>query len=330
MRRREERRVRDDRTAQGRPAGTRSVPGAALWAILAAVGVMGATVQPSSAYEVVAVSEGGAVSGRITLGGPVPTPKGYNLVVYPDPEYCGRISNGEGWRLLYDFVVDRRGGLKDAVVMLEGITAGKAYDVSVPHVEARDCKFLPFMTVVRDGHAVEVVNMDPVMHDIQAYETSAVLGARVLFNQPLPMNVHHKRGDLHATHEHQPGKSLLGPIYLSKGRRVFLMQCGFHPYMESWALAIDSPYYAITDAAGGFTITDVPPGTYRLVVWHPQAGPAVERWVTIEPNGRAEVSLALRAPGGRRSGLQVMDNPRFGPGVLGRAIDIVPLVELQQ
>jgi hypothetical protein len=311
-------------------AGPHAPWGRAARMIVAAFGLamgLGGTV---AAYDVIAVEHGGTVSGRISLEGPVPKPKGYNLVVYPDPEYCGRISNGGGWRLLYDFVVGRQGGLKDAVVMLEGIASGKAFDVSVPHVEARDCKFLPFMTVVRDGHAVEVVNMDPVMHDIQAYETSAILGARVLFNQPLPMNVHHKRGDLHATHEHQPGKSLLGPIYLSKGRRVFLMQCGFHPYMESWALAIASPYYAITDGAGGFTITDVPPGTYRLVVWHPQAGPEVERWVTVEPDGRIEVTLALRAPGGRRSGLQVMDNPRFGPGALGRPLNIVPLVELQQ
>ncbi|WP_447973408.1 carboxypeptidase-like regulatory domain-containing protein [Nitrospira sp. Kam-Ns4a] len=284
----------------------------------------------AAAYDVVEVKAGGTVTGRISLEGSVPKPKGYNLVIYPDPQYCGRISNGKGWRLLYDFVVDKTGGLQDAVVMLEGIRAGKAFDVSVPHVEARDCKFLPFMTVVRDGHAIEVVNMDPVMHDIQAYETSSSLGARVLFNQPLPMNGHHRRGDLHATHNHEPGKSLLGPIYLSKGRRVFLMQCGFHPYMESWALAMDNPYYAITDGAGRFTISNVPPGTYRLIAWHPQAGPPATRAVTVEPDGHVEVSLALRAPTGRRTSLQVVENPRFGPGVLGKPIEIVPLVELQQ
>ena len=152
----------------------------------------------------------------------------------------------------------------------------------------------------------------------------------MLFNSPLPMNFHHKRGDLHAAHDHQPGKSMLGPIYLSKGRRVFLMQCGFHPYMESWALAIDTPYYAITDGSGRFTISDVPPGTYRLVAWHPQAGPPVEQVVTVEPNGRVTASLSLRAPVGRRTAHEVMDNPRFGPGSLGRPIDIVPLVERQQ
>ena len=53
--------------------------------------------------------------------------------------------------------------------------------------------FRPFTTIVRDRHTVEVVNMDPVMHDIQAYETSH-LGPRVLFNVPLPMNPLHPKG----------------------------------------------------------------------------------------------------------------------------------------
>ena len=54
-----------------------------------------------------------------------------------------------------------QGGLKDAIVLLEGVEAGKPFEVSVPLIEARDCMFQPFMTIVRNGHAVEVVNMDP-------------------------------------------------------------------------------------------------------------------------------------------------------------------------
>lgn len=296
-----------------------------LWAGLA-IGGEGTGV----AYEVVDVRDGGLITGTVTLDGPVPSPKGYNLIIYPDPQYCGRISNGKGWRLLYDFIADETGGLKDAVVMLEGVSSGKAFEVSVPRVEARDCKFLPFMTVVRDGHLVEVVNMDPVMHDIQAYETSASLGTRVLFNSPLPMNFYHKRGNLHAAHNHKPGKSLLGPIRMTKGRRMFVMQCGFHPYMESWALSIDNPYFAITDKKGHFAITDVPAGTYRLIVWHPHTGSGVERFVMVKPNGRVQIQLSLSAPIGRRTSFEVMENPRFGPGALGHFVEIVPFLELQQ
>lgn len=287
-------------------------------------------LSPASAYEVMEVQHGGTIEGTVVLDGPVPEPKGFNLITFPDPAYCGRISNGRGWRLLRDFVVSPHGGLKDAIVLLEGVEAGKPFETSVPLIEARDCMFQPFMTIVRNGHAVEVVNMDPVMHDIQGYETSLDAGARVLFNTPLVMNHQHHRGDLHATHDHAPGKSLVGPIYLNKGRRTFYMQCGFHAYMESWAMAVNNPYYALTDAEGRFSIDNIPPGTYRLVVWHPQTGPGQTKTVTIQPDGKLVEPLSLRAPRGNRSAYKVMDNPRFGPESLGYSIEIDPLVEHQQ
>ena len=302
--------------------------------VVAAVfsGVLFCFVRPIQAYEVIDVQEGGTVTGIVTLDGAAPAPKAFNLITFPDPEYCGRISNGSGWRLLRDFTVDKDGvgGLKDVVVLLEGIETGKPFDLSVPRVEARDCKFAPFVTVVRDEHAVEVVNMDPVMHDVQAYETSPELGTRVLFNSPLPMNEHHKRGDLHATHRHLPGQSMLERIHLTKGRRVFVMQCGFHAYMESWAFVITNPYYDITSPSGAFAIDHVPPGTYRLIAWHPQSGPFQERTVTVKPKGLTLINLSLQAPVGRRTAYEVMKNPRFGSGALGRPLEIIPLIERQQ
>ena len=281
-------------------------------------------------YDVIAVAHGGTIEGTITLDGVVPEPKGFNLITFPDPMYCGRISNGRGWRLLHDFVVSRQGGLKDAIVFLEGIEAGKPFDLSVPLIEARDCMFQPFMTIVRNGHAVEVINMDPVMHDIQGYETSPEAGARVLFNTPLIMNHQHHRGDLHAMHNHAPGKSLIGPIYLNKGRRTFYMQCGFHAYMESWAMAVNNPYYAVTDREGKFVIDGIPPGTYQLVVWHPQTGPGTTKFVVVQPDGKLVEQLSLPAPKGSRTAYKVMDNPRFGLESLGYSIDIQPVVEIQQ
>ena len=298
-------------------------------AMLAASVCIGSLALPAYSYEVVEVHQGGTLDGKVTLAGTVPEPKGFNLITFPDPAYCGRISNGKGWRLLHDFNVSADGGLKNAIVTLEGIEAGKPFDLSVPLIEARDCMFQPWVTIVRNGHAVEVVNMDPVMHDIQGYETSPEAGARVLFNTPLILNHEHQRGNLHAIHNHAPGKSLVGPIYLNKGRRTFYMQCGFHAYMESWAMAVNSPYYAVTDDQGAFTIDNVPPGTYQMVVWHPQSGPGVTRTVTIAPDGTTTEEVALPAPKGNRTAYKVMDNPRFGLESLGHPVEIQPLVEHQ-
>lgn len=284
----------------------------------------------SSAYDVIDVQDGGTIEGRITLNGPLPEPKGFNLITFPDPVYCGRISNGTGWRLLKDFVVGPERGLRDTIVLLEGIEVGKPFEMSVPLIEARDCQFQPFVTIVRNGHAVEVMNMDPVMHDIQGYETSVEAGNRVLFNSPLKMNHSHRRGDLMATHEHDRGRSQVGPIYLNRGRRTFYMQCGFHAYMESWAMAVNNPYYAVTTESGAYKLDNIPPGTYQLVIWHPQSGPAIIKSVTVKPGATVVENASITAPTGNRSAHRVMDNPRFGNASLGYPLEIKPLLEHQQ
>ena len=264
------------------------------------------------------------------LSGEVPEQKAYNLVTFPDPEYCGRISNGNGWRLLRDFFVNDRKQLKNVVVLLEGVQAGKVFEFSVPRIEARDCQFTPFTTVVRSGHGVELVNMDPVMHDVQAYETSITTGTRVLFNFPLPFNERHQRGNLHAMHDHKPGESLVRQFQLSKKRRTFVMQCGFHAYMESWAIAVDNPYYVLTDESGSFSITDIPPGTYDLRAWHPSIKPLVTQQVTIRQGEALVVNFELPSPGRKKTVLTVRTPPRFTPAVLGREFTIDPILERQE
>lgn len=265
------------------------------------------------AYEETTVLEGGTLTGSVKLTGQVPKPKGYNLTTLPDPFYCGRISDGQGWRILQPFNVGASGEFREVVVYLEGIDRGKPFDEkSVPQIEARDCLFLPFTIVVRDHQTVTVVNMDPVMHDIQAYETSQ-LGARVLFNVPLPMNPQHPRNfkdrsEAALYHKHMAGAPMKELVTLSKDRRIFVMQCGFHAYMESWGVSVINPYFAKTDEQGRFTITDVPPGTYKLVVWHPYIRTVNEQIVTIATKRTTEAILVVPAPTGRLYANEVLEH----------------------
>ena len=36
--------------------------------------------------------------------------------------------------------------------------------------------------------------------------------------------------------------------------------------MKTWVLVSDHPYYAVTDKNGNFSIDNIPPGTYEVVV----------------------------------------------------------------
>lgn len=262
------------------------------------------------------------------MTGGKPTPKGYNLITFPDPVYCGRISTGTGWRILDEFSLASSQGLKDVVVVLTDVTKGKPFKFEPLTIEARDCRFLPFVTVVKDGSEVSVMNMDPVMHDIQAYETSQ-LGPRVLFNTPLPMNPHHKRLVSAESHEHLAGTPVTEVIRMTKGRRMFVMQCGFHAYMESWGFAVDNPYFALTAEDGTFSLTDVPPGEYTLMVWHPGVGTMLQKKVTVTGKGLSTVDFDFKAPQGRRSVHEIAQNPHYGPESLGKVVDIRPTLQRQ-
>jgi hypothetical protein len=160
--------------------------------------------QGAAAYDEIPVVEGGTLTGTVLLDGKVPMPKGYNLTTLPDAIYCGRISDGRGWRMLQPFNAGPKGEFRHVVVLLDDIEKGKPFEeYKPPRVEAIDCRFLPFVNVVRDLHDVVVVNMDPALHDIQAYETSN-LGPRVLFNIPLPISKRypHEAGLSAHVHKH--------------------------------------------------------------------------------------------------------------------------------
>ncbi len=281
------------------------------------------------AYEEIQVVDGGSISGKVTMTEGTPVPKGFNLITFPDPVYCGRISTGNGWRILQEFSVASDRGLKDTVVLLVDAAKGKPFRFEPPTIEAKDCRFLPFVSVVKDRSEVNVVNLDPVFHDIQAYETSH-LGPRVLFNTPLPMNPHHKRNVGADSHEHLAGQPMKEVIRMTKDRRIFVMQCGFHAYMESWGMAVDNPYFAITQADGTFSLREVPPGDYTVMAWHPGVGTTIEKNVTVPAKQMVNADFVFESPKGRRSAHEIQEDPHFGLGSLGKSIDIRPTLELQK
>jgi carboxypeptidase family protein len=223
---------------------------------------------PASAYDTIVVTQGAVLRGTVTFQGTAPEPKEFELRRYPDRMFCGAISDGDGRRFLKEVNVGEDGGLKDVVVVVEGVQSGKPFTFTNAQVEANVCQFLPFVTVVSDKRQLTVTNRDPISHDIQGYAYDQA-GVDIVLHRP----------SLKAT-------GTTDIVHLVKGRKVFTMQCGMHPYMQNWGYAIDNPYYAVTDQDGVFSIRDLPSGTYHVKAWHPSLG-IQERELTVEPNGTA-------------------------------------------
>ena len=72
--------------------------------------------------------------------------------------------------------------------------------------------------------------------------------------------------------------------------------CVQHPWTRGFIAVFESPYFALTDAAGGFRLDSVPPGTYHLRVWHERGASTIEREVTVSATGisRVDVKMGLR------------------------------------
>jgi hypothetical protein len=230
----------------------------------------------AEAYETAAVREGALVKGAVTFKGTSPEPKAFELRRYPDRVFCGALSDGDGQRLLKEVNVGAEGGLRDVVVAIEGVQNGKPFTFVEAQVEANVCQFLPFVTVVSDKRQVTVSNRDPVSHDIQGYAYDHA-GVDIILHRP----------SVKAT-------GTTDTVHLVKGRKVFTMQCGMHPYMQNWGYAVDNPYYAVTSLDGMFAIGDVPPGSYMIRAWHPRLG-LLEREVTVQANETVTLDLQFES-----------------------------------
>jgi len=108
--------------------------------------------------------------------------------------------------------------------------------------------FEPHVLVVEVGTAVQFPNKDPFFHNI----FSLFDGKR--FDLGL-----YEAGTTRSVRFDRPGISYLF--------------CNIHAEMSAVVVAVETPYYAISNSSGNILIHDVPDGRYQLHVWYERALP---------------------------------------------------------
>ena len=82
------------------------------------------------------------------------------------------------------------------------------------------------------------------------------------------------------------------------------MGCNIHDWMMAHVLVVKTPYFAVTDKNGRFSIPQLPAGDHEFRIWQERVGYVNEpdqaimgrKWtVTIEPGKTKEVTLKLEA-----------------------------------
>jgi hypothetical protein len=280
----------------------------------------------SFAYEVSMVFKGSHLSGTVRLVGPMPEPKRYNLVVSPDPYYCGRVSDGKGWRLSPTVQLRSNQGAPNVIVYLQDIDSGKPFDAQSQAIKAQDCRFIPFVSLVQKDKTMTFENWDPVPHKIEIYQASAK-GGKLLASQDLKRSPNSRKSDFLVTGNegtHRPGQPFSYTVG-EEDRMVF--RCGYHEYMEAWSLVLNHPYFSVTSDTGEYMINDIPAGTFRLVLWHPMG--KAERTVEIRDDQTLKMDLELRTIAPNTYQEETAKPNPLGIDLTGDR-HIVPTVELQE
>ena len=204
---------------------------------------------PGWAYQEIEVKNGGTIQGKATLVGKMPFPRIYHLILFPNIDMCAEIdTDDEMNRVLNDFKVSPDGGLKDVVVTIQQVDAGKPFNKDPINIVAENCKFLPDVSIIRQGETFKVDNLDAVMHNSQVYQKER---GKILLNIPIPAE------------EVSEGK-----ITFKKKYKIMQMICGMHEFMQTWGYRVQNPYYSQTKIDGNFKIDNIPPGEYKLTAWH--------------------------------------------------------------
>lgn len=221
--------------------------------------------EPARAYEADPSAGKTTVRGQITLRGQAPAPD--RVTVLRDSAFCGEAVPNES------LVVDRSSNAVAAVVVsLEGVTVGKPFpEERRLALENRACRFSPRVKAVQAGSQLEISNADPVLHNTHIHKSDTTF-----LNIALPPG----------------GKTIRKPL-TEPGRLD--VRCDAHRFMQATIHVFAHPYFTVTDSAGKFELTEVPPGTYRLRVWHETLG-VREKTVTVPAQGQTVVNLELDVP----------------------------------
>lgn len=194
----------------------------------------------------------GNFSGTFVYDGAPPSPS--PIVVTKDQAVCGKHD------LVDESLVvnSENGGIANIVLYLylgrrdKAPTPHPSYEESADaevHLDNLNCRYDPHVALLRTSQTLVIGNKDPIGHNTKV---------DTLTNRPINPII--------------PANGSISQQFPKEERLPTKVSCSIHPWMNAIVVIKDTPYMAVSDANGKFTIENLPEGEWTFQVWHEKAG----------------------------------------------------------
>jgi plastocyanin len=169
-------------------------------------------------------------------------------------------------------IVVNSGNLANVFVYVKsGLPAGATFTAPTQAVtiDQNGCLYHPRVFGVMVGQPIEILNSDPVLHNIKAVPTA---------NRGFNIS--------------QPSQGMKTTRTFDTPEVMVPLECNVHGWMNAWVGVMSHPFFATSGDDGTFTIKGLPAGTYEIEAWHEKLGTKTMT-VTVTDGGSATADFSF-------------------------------------
>jgi plastocyanin len=170
-------------------------------------------------------------------------------------------------------LVVNNGKLENAFVYVKDGLGSRTFDAPKEPVtlDQKGCRYHPHVVGIMTGQQLKVINSDDTTH-----------------------NIHPTPKDNREWNESQPPKAAAIEKTFAREEILLPVKCNQHPWMKMYVNVVKSPYFAVTDKDGKFTLKGLPPGTYTVAVVHEKLGTETQQ-VTVGAKESKTADFTMKA-----------------------------------
>ena len=206
------------------------------------------------------------IVGKVQYEGKVPRAKKLNMAADP---ICGKSHTGPVFN--ESFKINGEQYMENVMVWV----MNPNHSLKVPEtpitLDQVGCTYNPHVTGIMKGQNLIIKNSDKTLHNIHSM-------SEVNNNFNFAM----------------PAKSDPSTKTFKKTENPFYIKCDVHPWMKSWMIVLDHPYWAVTNSDGNYSIdlNGLEPGDYELCFWHEKWDKSMKAGGYCSDNYKQTITIA--------------------------------------